>query len=150
MHVVPPGNGNTTNGIGGVTFLAATVEFNTIADNLASDASRSGIDCGLGNGSNSPEPVRNNIIVGNSLAPKCAPEFSLFTTGTPGGTNRVGDPKFKDTNKLDPTNPSFYRIDATSAAIDGADPASTLAADIDGDLRPQGSGHDIGADELTP
>jgi hypothetical protein len=45
---------------------------------------------------------------------------------------------------LDPS----YRLNFTSAAIDaGAD--SGITTDIDGDLRPQGQGYDIGCDEYS-
>ena len=40
-----------------------------------------------------------------------------------------------------------YHVQAPSAAIDAGDPANSPGVDIDDDLRPQGGGFDIGADE---
>jgi hypothetical protein len=55
---------------------------------------------------------------------------------------------FKNIDALDPTAPDYFHIQPTSAAVDQADPASTMMTDIDGDSRPNGTAPDIGADEL--
>jgi hypothetical protein len=68
--------------------------------------------------------------------------YSLFDTGAaPGDGNFNGDPDF-----VDPLNGNFH-IGPTSAAIDHADPAATLATDFDGNPRPIGPARDCGADE---
>lgn len=68
--------------------------------------------------------------------------YSLFDTGAaPGAGNFNGDPDF-----VDALNDDFH-IGPTSAAIDHADPAATLAVDFDGNPRPIGPAPDCGADE---
>jgi len=57
-----------------------------------------------------------------------------------------------ETGTTDPTDPTVkgvlldYHVGA-GAAIDAGDPANDLLVDIDDELRPQGAGYDIGADE---
>ncbi len=50
-------------------------------------------------------------------------------------------------------NPQFitggdYHLSASSPCIDMANPGNAPDIDIDGELRPQGNGYDIGADEF--
>ena len=75
-------------------------------------------------------------------------QYSLFDTGTPSGTNLVGDPLFKNDDAIDPLAADYFHIQSASAAVDAADPGSGMDTDIDGDTRPAGDGPDIGADEL--
>jgi hypothetical protein len=56
--------------------------------------------------------------------------------------DRTGDPAFVSPTAWD------YHLRVTSAAIDQGVNAG-VATDIDGDVRPYGSGYDIGADEYT-
>ena len=80
----------------------------------------------------------------------CSFEFSLFNPAIgAGGSNRDGDPKFKNTVATNPLALDYFRIESSSEAVDRADPASTMMTDIDGDARPNGSAPDIGADELN-
>jgi len=64
-------------------------------------------------------------------------------SGDPAGAgNRSIDPLF-----VDPAHDNFH-LQIASPVRDAADPAATLAVDIDGDARPQGPGRDMGADEI--
>jgi hypothetical protein len=59
-----------------------------------------------------------------------------------GTGNIVSDPQFTA-----PAQNNFH-LQVASPLRDAADPAATLADDIDGEARPQGSGRDVGADEI--
>jgi hypothetical protein len=59
-----------------------------------------------------------------------------------GTGNLSSDPLF-----VDPVHNNFH-LQLASPARDAADPAATLAVDLDGDARPQGAGRDMGADEI--
>ena len=54
----------------------------------------------------------------------------------------VSDPQF-----IAPAQ-NIFHLQVASPLRDAADPAATLADDIDGEARPQGSGRDVGADEI--
>jgi hypothetical protein len=138
---------------GGLLVIGSTgtVEFCTIADNRIDKTDTApGIHCAV------PELVlRNNIVVGNRLGPDgdednaggmCRHAYSLFGAAIPdllnAGGNLVAAPGFAADGS--------YRLLDTSPAIDRADPAATLAVDIDGQPRPARNGRDIGADENMP
>lgn len=77
----------------------------------------------------------------DALSNDCSATYSLFLDDPPDGTGNVmGDPAFVAAGDL--------HIGPTSAARDAANPAPTSSRDIDGELRPLGSGRDIGADEI--
>ncbi|HEY5926289.1 MAG TPA: right-handed parallel beta-helix repeat-containing protein [Kofleriaceae bacterium] len=139
---VANGSGVSTTGglfltpMGNVTF-----KFNTVANNQATTGAIRGINCTLAVTST------NTIVSGNDVSSGCSFEYSLFDTGTIGGTNRIGDPKFKNVMPSNPLAANYFRIQSTSAAVDNADPASMMLTDIDGDAR--GNAPDIGADELN-
>jgi hypothetical protein len=139
------GNGNVTttlNSPGGLTLNPgapenAKFEFNTVADN-SSASPITGMTC-----SGVSFDVSNSILTGNTV--NCNTTYSLTSiTGTPDGTNKIGDPMFVTKALLDPM---FYRIGGMSAALNSADPAATLDVDIDGQKRDD-SRKDMGADEF--
>jgi len=144
LFVVNGGVAGTYPGLTLTPSPGSSFKFNTVANNDATMGPK-GISC------TQPVSGSNTILSGNDIGTSCAFEYSLFDANvTVSGTNRNGDPMFKNTNVTDPRAADFYRIQAASAAIDGADPASTMATDIDGDTRPQGNAPDIGADEAMP
>ena len=143
-------NGNQNSLTGGATLGPSAMqrfEFNTVGNNLSSistSASR-GVNC------TGTLPIANNIYSNNRVALNCTVTYSLFdplTTVT--GTNIEGDPMFRSTDLADYALSTFYRIPGTSPAKNAADPAATLATDIDGDMRPQDGRRDMGADEFRP
>jgi hypothetical protein len=143
------GNGGTAADVGGLQLGAPATyvfQFNTVADNATrAGAMFNGINC------TGPITLSNNIVTGNKATPMCAFEYSLFDPGTAiAATNLVGDPAFRNILVDEATSPTFYRIAGASAALDKANAAATIAVDIDGDVRPQGAGRDLGADELKP
>ena len=104
----------------------------------------------IGCGAFSPVSITNNILM-NSQSVTCSTDWSLFSTGsTVLNNDKAGDPKFKNTDFTNPHAPDYYRIGSTSAAVDSADPMSTIQIDIDGVSRPQGATFDIGAAEYKP
>ncbi|MBA3459158.1 MAG: right-handed parallel beta-helix repeat-containing protein [Deltaproteobacteria bacterium] len=143
-------NGNTNSLTGGVTLGPSTLqrfEFNTVGDNqssISTSGSR-GVNC------TGTLPIANNIYSNNRVGLNCTVTYSMFdplTTVT--GTNIEGDPMFRSTDIAAYASSTFYRIAGTSPAKNAADPAATLATDIDGDPRPQDSRRDMGADEFRP
>jgi hypothetical protein len=137
-------NGSAGSVFGGLSLTptgTVTFKFNTVANNAASNA-LSGINCVLA------MSAANTIVSGNGVSSNCSFDYSLFdSTVSVTGTNRAGDPKFKNTLSSNPLAPDYFRIQLSSDAVDRADPASTMTTDIDGDARPSGSAPDIGADE---
>ena len=142
-------NGSTAASAGGITLNAtapASVEFLTIADNITSVAGGKGMTC-FGTVTSK---VSDSIITGNtpSTSTLCPLTYSLTDATFAGTGNKMGLPMFYP-GITSATDPHFYRIQVGSAAIDGADPASTITKDIDGDTRPAGMA-DMGADEYHP
>ena len=118
----------------------------TIADNITAVANGKGMTCG----GIVASTVANSIITGNmpSASTFCPLTYTLTDATVQGTGNKVGAPLF-DPSGTAATDARFYRIQAGSAAIDAADPAATIARDIDGDARPAGLA-DMGADEYHP
>jgi hypothetical protein len=127
---------------GGVSITAPGVtrvfDFNTVVNNAGATLP-TGMRCAA------VVPVTNSLFAGNGTAPQiaanCGATYSLFSDVAPGGTgNRAGAPAFVNAND--------FHITAPSPARDNADPGATATTDFDGQPRPQGTGRDIGADEI--
>jgi hypothetical protein len=146
------------NGGGGVAFSMIpgssignhVFAFNTVSQNSGPFGDASGVVCG--NGIAIPLAMTSNIVVNNAGPSQvsvsasggaCAWTYSDIAPGPVSGTgNLSSDPLF-----VDPVHNNFH-LQLASPARDAADPAATLAVDIDGDARPQGAGRDMGADEI--
>lgn len=137
---------------GGGVFVAAirTVArrvfgFNTIAQNSGPFGSISGVVC---DDVQVPLAMTSNVVVNNAGPAQvsdgaCSWTYSDIAPGPVSGTgNLSSDPLF-----VDPVHNNFH-LQLASPARDAADPAATLAVDLDGDARPQGAGRDMGADEI--
>lgn len=122
--------------------------FNTVAQNLASFGTTAGVVCSL---IHAAVPMTSSIVFDNGAGTQvegtnCNWIFSdigpVPASSGPGSGNLSSAPLF-----LDPVHNNFH-LQVSSPARDAADPAATLAVDIDGDFRPQGAGRDMGADEI--
>lgn len=140
-------NGGPTAVVGGVELggpSTLAVDFNTIADNVASGGPGAGISCG----STVPRILSSNLVVGAAsqqlAGTGCTFEYTLSNQAVDGPGNLTAAPTFVDAAG------GNYHLMAGSAGIDAADPEAILTTDVDGDVRPQGARADIGADEVTP
>jgi hypothetical protein len=117
--------------------------FNTVVRNRArAAADASGVLCDLVGS----VTVTGNIVYSNEggvgpVSGSCAFTYSDIQGGRDGVGNIDADPAFAD-----PTAGDFH-LRGGSPCVDAADPAATLGDDFDGDPRPRGARHDIGADE---
>lgn len=148
-------NGSPTSLIGGIDFAsipgtgAHQLSFNTVAANTGTSSVNGGVNCGT---VGAPTVFSDNIIYGNPVSgggkqiggsTNCSSTYSDIGPDTsPGTGNLNSDPLF-----VNPAQGNFH-IQPNSPCKDAADPAATLDVDVDGDTRPQGSGRDIGADEV--
>ena len=146
-------NGGPT-GLGGVSILQIVsalaarrvFAFNTIAQNQGAFGAVSGVLCSAD--IRVPLAMTSNIVVDNSGSAQvggatCNWTYSDIAPVPVSGTgNLSSDPLF-----VDPVHNNFH-LQIASPVRDAADPAATLAVDIDGDARPQGAGRDMGADEI--
>jgi hypothetical protein len=151
------GNGGGASGLGGVDLsqilTAGThrLDFNTIAANLGpiTIAVNTGVNCTT---IGTPLVFDSNIIYGNAVngggqqlggSPMCSASYSdVGPDPATGATNINAAPMFVSAAQ------NNFHLMASSPAKDVADPAATLADDIDGDVRPQGPRRDMGADEI--
>lgn len=152
-NTIIAGNGGPTTSVGGVHFDQINsgtrrFEFNTVTNNNGIDGAAVGVVCTL---VAQPVTFTNNIVYANQEGgtrtqvggTNCNWTYSDVGPVAITGTGNINmDPRF-----VNPAQNNF-RLQAGSPAIDKADPASTLDVDIDGDVRPQGSGRDMGADEV--
>ncbi len=151
-------NGGTTSSFGGVLVGSIAVpgmhefSFNTVAANTGATNTTTGLECAS---IATPLVFSNSIIYGNTVATgtpmqvggdsDCSWSYSDIGPQAVTGTGNINsDPMF-----VDAANRNFHVLGA-SPAKDVADPAATLAIDIDADLRPQGAARDMGADEVVP
>lgn len=148
-------NGGPSSLVGGIDFqqipAAGTrrLEFNTIAANVGNATINSGVSCGT---VVAPITFSSNIIFGNVVSGggrqlggsvNCLATYSDIGPDAILGTGNINvDPLF--VNLLQ----SNFHLQSSSPVKDAADPAASLAVDIDGDTRPQGDGRDMGADEI--
>jgi hypothetical protein len=142
-------NGSPTSAVGGVRANASepgsTFELNTVADNVsnAANTSSSAVSCG------EAFTAHSNIVRGfndvAALGSGCTFEHSLFTAAAPPGLGNLQTSDLKFQNVDTPSSSGFFRITATSPAVDQG--VSTIAFDIDGQPRPAGAAPDMGADE---
>jgi hypothetical protein len=120
--------------------------FNTVSQNSGPFGNVSGVVCSDSAGS--LLAMTSNIVVNNAgpaqvSGATCIWTYSDIAPGPVSGTgNLSSDPLF-----VDPAHNNFH-LQLASPAKDAADPAATLAVDLDGDARPQGARRDMGADEI--
>jgi hypothetical protein len=128
--------------------LPQSLSFLTIAHNTASNANIAGLS------SDTTVAITNSILVENNNASTgvdqicsgCTATYSMFSSTTvPIGTGNIAGPA----SFVDIATDNFH-LSAASTAVNAGDPASTNLVDYDGDVRPNGTGFDIGADELRP
>jgi hypothetical protein len=129
--------------VGGSTGGPSSISFSTLHN--------VGIKCSV------PLTVRNTIVLNErSDAPTnvvptsttCETYYSLLKpqAAAPNGANNKQDldPRF-----VNGANGDYYLL-AGSPAIDAADPNATEPVDLEGTVRPQGAGRDMGAFEYKP
>lgn len=146
------GNGDAFSLFGGVliTQISAPGDrvfaFNTVARNLAPSGIAGGVRCGI---LAAPARLTSSIVFDNAGpqvdGASCTWSYSLL--GVSSDPGNPGDPGSADPLFVDPVRHD-YHLQLASPARDAADPAATLAVDIDGDARPQGPASDMGADEI--
>lgn len=144
-------NGSGTTVYGGILISqlgsgAHNLAFNTIANNVAQTGFTSGATFQL---ISAAVTFSNNIIYGNTsmqvAGTNVSNAYSDIGPDAAAGTGNIStDPQFVNAAQKN------YHILSGSPCKDAADPAASLAVDIDGDARPQGLRSDIGADEYKP
>ena len=138
--IVHNGNTDAAGAAGGLalSFSTGTLTFSTVAKNISLGTGY-GVNCGTGatlNFTNNIVYYNTNAFIGN-----CAWTYSEIDGTLPSGTGNIGGaPKF-----LNLTADEFHLdIDSPGANVG----SGTLKLDIDAQVRPMGSGPDIGADEV--
>ena len=131
--------------------------FNTVAQNQASIGMTPGVLCSV---ILAPIPLTSSIVFDNGAGLQvdginCNWTYSdIGATGSSGASRASGAGVSSGSGNLSSV-PQFidsahnnFHLRVSSPVRDAADPAATLAVDIDGDSRPQGAGRDMGADEI--
>jgi hypothetical protein len=122
-------------------------EFNTVAGNRAQTLGVAGISCNT-----TPAFAGSGTVIfanlpntASQVSGNCNWVYSDIDSAAPlpGEGNVNDDPLFVDGSGGD------YHIQSSSPCVDAADPNAAIPVDFDGDERPNGARHDIGADELT-
>jgi hypothetical protein len=153
-------NGGNSSSFGGVLISQSNtgtrnLAFNTVANNSDGAGDITGVTCAV---IGTAVTFSDNIVFGNQVSgagtqvggAMCSWTYSDISdsggsAGSVAGTGNIDlDPMFVNSAT------GNYHISAGSPCIDAADPAATLDIDFDGDVRPIGSGRDIGADEYHP
>jgi fructose-specific component phosphotransferase system IIB-like protein len=144
--------GNTADGWGGGIYGCRTVINNTIVGNFA-DLGGGLASCG--------GIIKNCIVWGNNdnygyqLVWSADPLYSCIEGWLGGGEGNIAPPS---AGFIDPDGPdgnpethgdNDYHLSVSSPCIDAGAGEDALTDDMDGELRPQGAGTDIGADEYT-
>jgi hypothetical protein len=152
-------NGGPNSQFGGLflsqvgTPVGHVFNFNTVAQNQASVGVTPGVWC---NAISVQIPLTSSIVFDNGAGAQVEGSNCIWTYSDIGvsGTSRARTsapslpgnlssiPQF-----VDAAHNNFH-LQVSSPVRDAADPAATLAVDIDGDSRPQGAGRDMGADEI--
>jgi hypothetical protein len=152
-------SGNKAKKGGGVLFNggSSTVVNSSIIGNRANDnGAGGGIYIQWGN-----PVITNSIIWGNTAGASStniygSPNITYSNNGDGGGSctpdgngNITCDPSFVNEVPASsaPTDTGDYHLQSGSDCIDKGTSSGAPTDDIDGDLRPQGSGYDMGADE---
>ncbi len=118
--------------------------FNTIADNRARDGSTTyGVSCNVSGASTST--VSSNVVYNGGsntvVSGNCVWKNSLYK-GAAGMQNIDENPKF--------VSSTDFHLESDSPCRDKGETIPAVDTDYDGDPRPEGSGHDMGADEFWP
>lgn len=147
------GNGGPQTAFGGMRIDQINTgtrhfEFNTVADNGAMDGASVGVVCTL---VTQPIALSNSIVYGNQVGgtrtqvggANCNWTYSDIGPDTVSGAGNINSaPLFVDSTQ------NNFHIQPASPVKGKADPGATVHVDIDGETRPQGSGYDMGADEV--